>query len=185
MARDVAAGYPVGFVNRLGGAVGIVPVAGHDAVTAGQQFARHTARHDPPLLVDDLDLDMRQDAADRRHPPLERIVDRGLEAHRAGLGHAVGDGDLVEMHLVLDPFHQLDGTWSSGHDAGPQRGQIEFRELRAVQLGDEHGRHAVQDGAAFGLDRAQDLERIVTGGGKHHGRAMGDAAQGAQNHPKQ
>ena len=106
-----------------------------------------------PVVVDDLDLEMRLDAPDRRDAPLDRIVAGALEADRARLGHAVGDRHLAHVHLVDHLPHHLDRAGRAGHDAGPQRGEIEAVEFRMLEHGDEHGRHAVERGAALGLDR--------------------------------
>ena len=38
--------------------------------------------------------------------------------------------------------------------------EVEAVELGVVELGDEHGRHAVERGAALLLDRLQDGQRI-------------------------
>jgi hypothetical protein len=39
-------------------------------------------------------------------------------------------------------------------------GQVELREARVVELGDEHGGHAVQGGAALGLHGLQHGQRV-------------------------
>ena len=44
--------------------------------------------------------------------------------------------------------------------AGAQRGQVEVGEVGMVQLGDEHGRHAVERRAALGLDRLERRQRV-------------------------
>ena len=58
-------------------------------------------------------------------------------------------------------------------------------EVRMVELGDEHGRHAVQRGAALlghGLQRRQRIETLA---GKHHAGAVGHAARLPSTMPKQ
>ena len=135
-----------------------------------------------PLRIDDLDFKMRLDAAYRRDAAPQRIVSRALEAHRARLGHAVGDGDFVQVHLVDRAFHHFDRARRAGHDAGAQRGQIEAPELRMIELRDEHGRHAVQRGAAFlghGFERHQRIEAFAR---KHHAGAVRQRRKIAQHH---
>ena len=61
---EVAGVHPAGGVDRLGGAQRVVPVAAHDRVAAGAQLAGEPARDDAAVLVDQLDLEMRVDAAD-------------------------------------------------------------------------------------------------------------------------
>ena len=77
---DVAGVHPTLGVEHVGGLFALVPIAQHDAVAAGAEFAALAARHDAPLEIDDLDLDMRMNAPDRRDPPLQRIVGGALES---------------------------------------------------------------------------------------------------------
>src|SRR5690242_21499634 len=46
--------------------------------------------------------------------------------------------------LFRSLLHHLDRARRARHDPGAQRGQVEAREVRVVQLGDEHRRHAVE-----------------------------------------
>ena len=85
------------------GLVLVVPIALHHRIAAGAEFAALADRHSRAVGVDDLDLDMRMDAADGRDALFERIVDMALERDRAGLGHAVGDGHLGHMHRARRP----------------------------------------------------------------------------------
>ena len=55
-------------------------------------------------------------------------------------------------------------------------------EARMVELGDEHGRHAVQAGAALLLHGLQHGYRLEAFAGIDHGGAVGDAGQVAQHH---
>ena len=71
------------------------------------------------------------------------------------LGEAVGDRHLRQVHLVDHLAHQRLGTERAGHDAGAQRGEIEALELRILELGEEHRRHAVERRAALALDRLE------------------------------
>src|SRR6516225_1472507 len=66
---QVAGVHPAGGVDRLGGLVRLVPVAEHHRVAAGAQLARLAARHGQPgVRVDQLDLEVRVDPADRGYP---------------------------------------------------------------------------------------------------------------------
>ena len=60
--------------------------------------------------------------------------------------------------------------------------EVEALELGMAELGDEHGRHAVERGAALGLDRLQGRQRIETLRRIDHGGAVGDAGEVAQHH---
>ena len=86
------------------------------------------------------------------------------------------------MHLADHALHQLDGAGRSGHHAGAQRAQVEARELGVIELGDEHGRHAVEGRTALGFDSLEGGQRIELGGGQNqrgaggHGRHHADDA---------
>jgi len=99
---------------------------------------------------------MRMNAADCADTPLERFVERGLRAHRARLGHAVGDGHLAHVHLGDAAAHDLDRARRTSHDSGAQAGEIEALELRMSEFGDEHRRHTIQSRAALRFDRLEE-----------------------------
>src|ERR1700761_9198437 len=107
---EIAGMHPAIRVEHVGGLFRLVPIAEHDAVAAGAEFAPRTTRHHAPFEIDDLDLDMRVDAADGRDAALQWVVGRALEADRAGFGHAVSDGDVAHVHLFIDALHHLDRT---------------------------------------------------------------------------
>ncbi len=88
-------------------AASLFPIAPHDAVAPGQELAGDAGRNDAAVPIDDLHLYMRLDAPDRRHTALQGIVMRALEADRARLGHAVGDGELSHVHALDDAPHHL------------------------------------------------------------------------------
>src|SRR5580658_1632565 len=77
---EIAAVHPAGGIDRFFRPLGIAPIAQHYRIAAGQEFARRVRRHDPPFGIDDLDLEMRQDGADRADPQIRRRVGCGLEA---------------------------------------------------------------------------------------------------------
>jgi hypothetical protein len=143
--------HPACRIDRFARLLIVVPIAEHDEIAARQQFVGDTARHYAAFGIDDLGLDMRHRAPDRRDPAFERVVGRGDETRWTRLGHAVADDDLAEMHPVDRPPHDLDRTGAARHDPGTQARQIEFAELRVVHRGDEHRRHAVHRGAALGV----------------------------------
>ena len=64
------------------------------------------------------------------------------------------------------------GTERAGHHAGAQRRQVVAREIRALELGDEHRRHAVERGAAFAMDGLEHLLRV-----ERHDRAEAGAVR--------
>ena len=66
----------------------------------------------------------------------------------------------------------------------PVRSDERSKRLKSgwLELGDEHGRHAVERGAALGLDRLQHRQRIEALARIDHGGAMGDAGEIAQHH---
>ena len=139
----------------------VVPVAEHHAVAAGALLAGVAAGHGlAGGRVDDLDLDVRVRAPDRRDALLERVVDRGLRRDRRRLGHAAGDRDLGHVHVSADLLHHLDRAGRPGHDAGAQRREVELGEARLLERGDEHRRHAVERRAALAGDRLEHGEWI-------------------------
>ena len=142
--------HPARGVDRLGGALRVLPVAEHHGVAARAQLARLAARHGAAgVRVDDLDLDVRVHAADGADAALEVVVGAGLGRDRRGLGHAVTDGHLLHVHALDDLAHHLDRARRAGHDPGAQRAEVEGGEVRVGELGDEHRRHAVEARAAL------------------------------------
>ncbi len=88
------------------------------------------------------------------------------------------------MHLRYDLFHRLNRTWRAGHDARAQTREIEAREVRVIQFGDEHSRNAVQRSAFFLGDRGERGGRIKRLSGEDHVRTDRYAGQYRQHHPK-
>ncbi len=108
-------------INRRSRVFGVVPVTQHDGVTPGEDLAGFTNRHGRAGFgIGNPDLDMRMDPPDRGHAPVNRIIGVALERHRAGFGHAIGNGDFGNAHIGDDTFHQFDGTGRTRHDAGAQ-----------------------------------------------------------------
>ena len=165
---EVAGVHPARGILGLAGLFLVVPVAGHHGIAARAEFAPDPARNDAALAVDDLDLDMRMHATDRRDAALDGILDAALEAHRARLGHAIGDGDVAHVHALQHLAHHRDRAGRARHDAGAQRMQVEAVELGMVEFGDEHRRHAVERGAALGLYGLQRRQRIEPLAGIDH-----------------
>src|SRR5439155_11830228 len=137
---EVARVHPPVLVDGLSRAFGIVPVADHHRVAAGEQLARLTPGHRAARLRrDDLDLDVRVDPADGADPAIELIVGPRLGGDRRRLRHPVTDGHLVHVHGRDDLLHDLDGTRGPGHDPGAQRREVGPVEVGVLELGDEHG----------------------------------------------
>src|SRR5439155_19964545 len=57
--RQVAAVHPTGRIERLAGALGILPIAAHHEIPTRAQLAFDAYRNDAALRIDDLDLDVR------------------------------------------------------------------------------------------------------------------------------
>ena len=180
--REVTGVHPAAGVDRFLGLGLVVPVAEHHRVAAGAQLARLAARHDAALVVDDLHLQVRLDAADGGHAAVDGVVGAALEAHRRGLGHAVGDGHLGHVHLADHPLHDLDRARAAGHDACAQAGEIEVGKARMIERGDEHRRHAIEAGAFLLRHRLQHRQRLEGLGRVDHGGAVGEAAEVAHHH---
>ena len=148
----------------------VIPTSAELAALAGRPFASGFG-------VDDLRFDFgKQDSHG-----LRTLLDRGGPwRHRDDgrrLGQAVGDRDFREVHVLHDAPHQRLGTERAGHDTGAQRRQIVLREVRALELGDEHRRNAVERRAALGvhhLEHALRIERL------HHAQA-GTVREGAHD----
>ena len=86
------------------------------------------------------------------------------------------------MHLVDDALHDLDRTRRSGHDPRAQRCQVQRLEVRRLEHGDEHRRHAVDRRAALlgdGVEGGVGGERLSR---VDHRRPRGHAAQVADAH---
>src|SRR6185312_6003283 len=130
---EVAGVHPAFPIDRLAGLFLVLPIALHHRIAARAQLSGFTDADRQPIRADDLDFDMRLDAANGRDALFERIVTVALERYRAGFGHAVGDGHLRHMHQRYDLLHHLDRTGRTGHDAGAQAGEVEGRKIRMVE----------------------------------------------------
>ena len=121
----------------------VAPVALHHGITARKQFALLAARHDAPFRIDDFHFQVRVDAANRGHAHFARVFDRCLEADGRRFRHAIRDGNFRHVHQFDDPRHDFHRAGRAGHDAGAQVRQIVLLEVRMIEDGDEHGRHAM------------------------------------------
>jgi hypothetical protein len=92
--------HPAVGIEHVGGFYRFIPIAQHHAVAAGAEFTLFATGYDATFEIDDFDLDMRMNAPDSGHPPLERTVDRALKADRAGFGHAIGDRHLAHVSWI-------------------------------------------------------------------------------------
>ncbi len=181
--RQVAGMHPTFGVDGLMRLLGVAPVAVHHRIALGAKLAGFAGRDSfAALRIDDLHLQMRLHLPHRTHPLVQRRVGGALAAHRRGLGHAVGDGDLRQMHVAHHSLHHLDGARAAGHDAGTQGAQIELGKARMIEHGDEHGRHTVQPGAGFVLHALQSQQWVEAVVGIDDGGAVRQTRQVAQHH---
>jgi hypothetical protein len=60
--------------------------------------------------------------------------------------------------------------------------EVELGEARMIELGDEHGGHAVEGGAALVLDGLEDGERVEGLAGDDHAGAVAEAGEVAHDH---
>src|SRR6266536_2430003 len=96
---QVSSMHPVGAVNCGCGGFGVVPIANHDAITTGAEFAGRSGGNDlSGSGIDDFDLKMRGDQTVGADTFVERGVDTGLRGDGAGLGHTVTDFDFTHVH---------------------------------------------------------------------------------------
>ncbi len=140
---------PARLVDRLARLLLVVPVAQHDRVAARADFTLLVDRHDPAFGVHQLDLDPGHGATDRFDAFLQRIIRQRQEIDRAQLRLAVGDEHVLHVHVGDHALHDVDRARRPGHDAGAQRREVEFLEVRMSERGDEHRRDAVQRGTAL------------------------------------
>ena len=179
---EVAGVEPAVGVDGVGGGVGHVVVAQHHHAAAGLEFALFAGAHfEVGVGVDQADLHVGQHLAHGGDAALDAVVGQGLGDDRRGLGEAVGDGDALGAHAVDDLAHDLDGAGGAGHDAGAQGAEVELGEVGMAELGDEHGGHAVDGGAAFVGYGGESLERVEVLGGNDHGGAVDDAVERAHD----
>ena len=164
------------------GPFAVVPVALHHRIAAGQQFALLSHGQDPAVPIHHLAFHVRMDAAHRADALFDRVIDVGLKGHGRGFGHAIGDGHVRHVHPRLDLLHHLHRAGCARHDAGAQARQVEAGEVGMVKLGHEHRGHAIERRAPLAADRAQRVAGIEAFARDDHGRALGDAAQGAHDH---
>ncbi|MCY1452809.1 hypothetical protein D9M71_697610 [compost metagenome] len=146
--------HPAFFINAFGRGLGVVPVTQHHAVTPRAQLTNLTARHAVAVGIDHLVLQPWLGAPDAGHAALQVVAGAGLQRHRAGLGHAIGNLHLGHVHFADHPAHHFDRAGGTGHDPGAQARQVELATLRVVEFGNEHGRHAVQRCGLFFRHRA-------------------------------
>ena len=118
----------------------------------------------------------------RRDAPVVRIVDRGLKAHRSCFRHAIGDRHLCHVHLLDHPLHDFGRAGRARHDAGAQGREVEARELRMLEFGDEHGGDAIERRAPLRLHGLEHLQRVERRAREDHRRAVGDAREVAEHH---
>ena len=105
-----------------------------------------------------------------------------LEADRAGLGHAVGDRDLAQVHLRDRALHDLDRARAAGHDAGAQDDRSNCAKsgwsISAMNIVGTPW-SAVQRSASTVFKRRERIEAFAR---KHHRGAVRHAGEVAQHH---
>jgi hypothetical protein len=139
---------------------------------------------DLTVSIDNLDFKVGLYPSHRRNAQFERIVTTALKAHGTGFSHPIGDGYFAHVHGRSDFLHDLDGARSSRHDPPPKGAEIETRELRVIQLGNEHRRDPVEDVATFCLNGLQRPERIKGLGWIDHRCCMGHTTEVSHHHAK-
>ena len=140
---QIAGVHPAGGVDGLRSPFGVIPIAQHDVVTTGQNFAGLARLHDAPVGINNFGFHVGQGPPHRAHFAFHGVIHRRLKADRRGFRHAIGNGDLRHIHFIDHLLHHLDRAGRAGHDAGAQGGKVKAVELWVVQGSDEHGRHAV------------------------------------------
>src|SRR5678815_4381606 len=139
-------------------------------------------RHDAPVFIDNLHLQVWQYASHGGNTVLERIVHRTLERNRRGLRHAVADGDLPHVHAIDHLLHQFHRTRGAGHHAGAQTRKVALCKARMLEHRDEHGWHAMQRSASLRFESAEHgfgAEALIW---IDHRRAVRDADEIAEHH---
>src|SRR5713101_1849225 len=106
--REIAGVHPSFGVDGFLRAGLVSPIPQHHRIAARAKLAGLAARHDLALAIDDLDLEVRLNAADRGYAQIDRIVATALETHRTGLRHPVCDGDFGHVHPRHHLLHHLD-----------------------------------------------------------------------------
>ncbi len=118
MLPKIAGVQPSVGVQRLGGGLGLVEIAGHHAIAAREDLADGAHRHDiAGMGIDNLHFGLRQRLADRGNPVRVRVI--GMRVGDVGgcLRLPEADGHL-HAELGLRAAHQL-----GRHRSAPQRGQ--------------------------------------------------------------
>ncbi len=143
--RQIARVEPSVRVDGERGRVRHLVISLHYVVTAGDELSVDAVwKIGSRLRVDDLALDAEDRRAHRVDARLERV---GRLRHRRRGGRlrlAVGDADLVHVHLLDDLLHHLDRAGRARHDPGAHMGEIGRLEELVVHHRDKHRRNAVE-----------------------------------------
>lgn len=118
---------------------------------------------------------MRHQPADGLDALHQRIIRRRHGRHRAGLRHAVANRQLGQVEDAVQLAHQLGGDGAAGGDAGAElveAGRRHGARREQLELGQEHGGHAVQRRGAVLLDGAQRGFGVEGLGGEDDGGAV-------------
>ncbi|MNF90668.1 hypothetical protein D3C85_1232140 [compost metagenome] len=88
------------------------------------------------------------------------------------------------MHLTDDAAHHFNRAGGAGHDPGTQTRQVELGALQLLQLGNEHGGHAVEHGSFLLRHSSKGGQRVKGITRVDHGGAVGYAAEVASHQTK-
>ena len=181
LGGQVAAVEPALRVDGLGRRLGHPEIAGHDIGTPAAELPLLSGRQGAGApRGDDLDLHAGQGGADGRGALRERQVAAGEGDRGRGFGQAIRDAEFRHPQgMGQVPDHRFRAGCAS-HEAPAQGGDRDGFFLQDLELGDEHGRDAMQEGAATGRHRLQHL----LGPELHHrdhGRAVRQAEQGSHH----
>ena len=173
---------PAVLVYRLSGGFGHLVVALHYVVAARAEFAYLTRGQSlARVRVNYLALDSRERLADRCAARLEGILRRCHRAAGRRLGLTENDNNIMHVHLLANVVHRLYRAGRACHDARAHMREIIFVEVRVLEHGNEHRRHAVDCGAVLCHKRIHDLfgvEHI----NRHKGRSVGYAGHEREHH---
>ena len=168
-------------IDGLGRLLGHLVVALHDVVALAAQFPVLPRRADVAVVhVQHAHFHRGVRPAHGLALVGDVVVHGGLGEHRARLRKAVADGHVPHVHALHDLAHGLGRARAAGHDARAQMRQVEGVEVRVVQLGDEHGGHAVDRRRLLlveGLKHQLGVELLHD----EHGAAVGEAGHDPQH----
>ena len=170
-------------VDDLRRAFRVAVIAFHESVAAHANLALLAHRHG--LLASprrgDPNLGLRHGAAHSVDANLNGIVGVAHGDHRRCLGLAIGDDQLVTVHLVQYALHQLDRAGRAAHHAGAQAGEVEAGEVGQREFRHIHGRNSIDRSGALVVNCLERGARVKGPTGKNDGRAGIQRGHGADD----